>query len=92
MNNNIIKKGNDFYVEKKIIPEKFIVGKTINVLPMAFLSTMTGNQIIEDKKFIYDETTGEKFEILQVHNEWFDTRTGKCHSKTEFNYYLDIKI
>lgn len=49
-----------------------------------------GNEEIEDVKYKFDEDSGERYPIYKVGDEWYDGRTGACHSNKNSMYYIDV--
>ena len=47
-----------------------------------------GKRIITGIDYRFDETTGEKYKIIQIDNDWYDSRDGGCYSNKDSMYYI----
>lgn len=49
-----------------------------------------GIEEITEVKDKYDCDTGEKFQIVKVGSEWYNTRNGSCYSNKNYMYYMNV--
>ena len=52
-------------------------------------ASSTGKTIVEEIDNKWDVNTGEKFVILKVDDEWYDTRNGSCFSNPNSMFYIE---
>lgn len=52
-------------------------------------ASSTGKKIVEEIGYRYDVNTGDKFTVLRVNDDWYDSRDGTCFSNLKSMFYLE---
>lgn len=52
-------------------------------------ASSAGVREVHDTAFRFDHITGEKFKILKVDSEWYDSRNGGCYQNNGWMYYIE---